>query len=280
MVFLFSLIPFRILYLLSDMLYYIFYYVVKYRKKVVKQNIEICFPKKSQKEKNDLIKHFYRNFSDIILEGIKGLSCNPHKLIERYKVVNPELINIYYDKGQGILVYSQHYNNWEWGALTFGLQSKFHLVGIVKHISNPYIHKYIFDRRGGNDSTMVVTNETFKYFSNVEISDKAIFFMSDQAPYGREKSVNLDLLGINTKFHSGAAHYAHKYNLPVFNTEMRRVSRGYYELELQLLEENPASCSVDDLVIKFRDHLEKLIYKRPECWLWSHKRFKDRVKYT
>lgn len=279
LILLFKLIPFPVLYFISDGLYLLFFYVIRYRRTVIQKNIEICYPNESDQYHENLERRFYRNFIDIILEGIKGLGMDSQRLTNRYKLVNPESIDKYHNQNRGVLIYCQHYNNWEWGPLTLGLQSQHVLVGIVKKLHNPFIERFIKKGRDGNNSIMVWTHETGKYFSSTDLSDKAFVFMADQFPFGKERSVELDFMTSRTKFHLGTAHYACKYNLPVFNSEMRRIKRGHYEVEVQLMIENPNSISPIELTEMYKKHLEKLIQKSPESWLWSHKRFKDICSY-
>ena len=143
MVYLFSITPFWLVYRLSDGLRFLFLKVIKYRYKVVKENLEHSFPQKSETEINSLIEKSYRNLCDILLEGIKGMSMSDNEILKRYKFVNQEVANKYYDKGQNVIGMASHYGNWEWAVQAISLQLKCITVGVVARIKNKYLDNYV-----------------------------------------------------------------------------------------------------------------------------------------
>jgi len=282
MVIKFSLIPFRLLYFFSDLLRFIVKNLFGYRVNVIDKNLAYVFPDKTISDRKDIRNKFYKNFIDVTLESIKGLSHNPKKLIPKFKLHNPELLQSYFDKGQHVILYSQHYNNWEWGPLCLGLQVPHHIVGIVKKLSNPHSNAFIVEGRSGNNVSVIYTYETSQFFESLEnpsSKPKAIVFISDQMPYGQTRSVELPLFGQKSKFHLGAASYACESSLPVFCVDVHRKGRGLYELELVELAKDVSQLTPESLTEIYKNHLEELINKSPESWLWSHKRFKGIINY-
>jgi len=276
----FKFIPFPVLYALSDGFRFLFKNILRYRVSVIRKNIEHCFPNKSKKEQIEIFNDFYKNFIDIILESIKGLGADPHKLIARYKFTNPEILEKYFDQNQHVIVYSQHYNNWEWGPLTLGLQIEHHIVGIVKYLSNKYMNDYFITGRSGNNVSVVPTFGTGRYFAQLKNkSPQAIVFIADQLPRSKGKSVDLDFLGQHTSFHNGAANYAYQSNFPIVSFDVHRIKRGYYKVDIAELHDTPKELSPDQITEIYKNHLEQLILKSPSSWLWSHKRFKQEIAY-
>jgi len=269
------------LYFISDFFRFILRHIFKYRVSVVNTNLAYCFPKKSEVERKKLADQFYKNFIDIILESIKGLATNPNKLIDRYKFRNPELIDAYFDKGEHVIIYSQHFNNWEWAPLCLGLQMQHHLVGAVKMLSNQYINKYMKSGRSGNNVSVIPTYETARYFSKLDSQQKpvGIVFIADQKPSGKERSIEMDFLSQKTSFHGGAAKYGVKSGLAIFSLDVHRMGRGRYEVEAVQLAKAGEMDSAEQLTEKYIKNLEKLIIDSPASWLWSHKRFKNKISY-
>lgn len=280
LVFKFKFIPFPLLYIFSDVLRFFFKYILRYRVGVIQKNIEFCFPDKSDSEKQQIFHDFYKNFIDIILESIKGLGADPHKLVSRFKFTNPEVLNQFYENNQHVIAYSQHYNNWEWGPITLGLQVKHHIVGIVKFLSNSYMNDYFITGRSGNNVSVIPTHGTGRFFNQLDSKKpNAIVFIADQLPRKKERSVNLKFLGKDTLFHNGAAHYAQKSNFPLVSFDVHRYARGQYNVEITLLHTSPSDLSIPEITTIYKNHLEQLIHQSPHSWLWSHKRFKESIRY-
>lgn len=277
----FSLIPFPLLYLISDFLRFIFKNIAGYRVSVIKKNLDYCFPKKTPAERQEILDAFYKNFIDIILESIKGLSIDPDKLKKRYTLKNPEVLNQHYNEGQHIITYSQHYNNWEWAPICLGIQMNHRLMGIVKMISNQRINKYMIDGRSGNNVSVISTKQTGEFFKTLhkERDPLAIVFIADQMPYGKVKSLEVPFLGKKVKFHHGAALYAERVNLPIYSIDVLRRGRGRYEISVHCLKNKTETLTAEEITSRYAAHLEELILSSPESWLWSHKRFKQILTY-
>lgn len=183
LVFIFWLIPFPLLYMLSDGLRFLLKNILRYRVSVIQKNIEFVFPDKSQQWRDNIANQFYKNFVDILLESIKGLSISGDKLIKRYRFRNPELMDAIYNENKHVIVFSQHQNNWEWAPLCLGLQIKHHIVGVVKLLSNPYINTFLQNGRSGNNVSVVPTLKVGSYFKKLQVKEKyeALVFIADQS---------------------------------------------------------------------------------------------------
>lgn len=274
-------IPFPLLYLFSDGLRFITKHLLRYRVAVIKQNLAYVFPDKDQHQRDLIFHEFYKNFIDIILESIKGQSYSPEKLIDRFRLKNPELLEAAHENGQHVIAYSHHYNNWEWGPICLGLQIDHHITGIVKLIANPLINNYMIDQRSRANVSVVQTGHTGKFMSKLPESTRPIcvVFIADQRPSGNNKKVKLPFLGSEAFFHKGAGIYAAQLKAPIYTIDVHRVSRGRYEVELVPIVNKNEDLSPEDISERYKAHLEDLILKSPESWLWSHKRFKEFLKY-
>jgi len=277
----FALLPFPIIYFISDCLHFVFKHIFKYRIAVIDKNLAYSFPEWSPTKRLETRNTFYKNFIDLILESLKGMSIDPYKLIPRYRFKNPELMDSYYDKGEHIIIYSQHYNNWEWAPICLGLQMKHHLVGVIKEISNKHINQFFLNSRAGNNVSVIPTYKTASYFIKVKELDQTvgIVFIADQKPSGTEKSIPLEFLAQQASFHAGAAKYAIKSGLAVFSLDVHRIGRGRFEVEAVKLADAGEYSDPVDLTEVYKKNLEQLIYKSPASWLWSHKRYKDFISY-
>lgn len=275
-IFLFSLLPFRLLYLLSDGLRYLFYYVVKYRYKVIKGNLELAFPSKSESEIQQLIWGAYGNLCDVLVEGVKGLSLSAEESVRRYRFLNPEVLNDIYDSGRSVFIVASHYGNWEWGPQAIGHQIKHHTLGITAPIKNLYVNNYIQNARVFEKVSTVVMKDTAKAFEDFKDQLTAYVFIMDQSPSNTKRAQWVDFLNQKTACLHGADQYARKTGYPVVFFDQRRVKRGFYEVTLQVLTEHPDQCSEGEITKMYMHKLEEVILQKPEDWLWSHRRWKHK----
>jgi Kdo2-lipid IVA lauroyltransferase/acyltransferase len=270
-----SVIPFRLLYLISDGCAFLIHHVFRYRKRVICNNLKNAFPNKGKRELKSITKQFYKSLSDVILESIKGYSCNPDKLKERYQFKNIELANNYYEKGQTIIVALSHYGNWEWGAHVAGLVYKHDLFSFYKPMSNKYIDKFVFEKRKEQGMKLVSVYNPQSVFRTGDGKARAYFMISDQHPGNIRKAVWVKFLNQDTPCLRGIEEYSRIFNLPVIYIDIQRVKRGFYTLEMSEICSDPSTLSKGEITGKYMEKLESQVIKKPEDWLWSHLRWRN-----
>lgn len=273
--FLFTIMPFWLLYGLSNILYYVLYYIVGYRKKVVRGNLEIAYGKThTAAERLVLEKEFYRHLCDILLEGIKGLVMSEEELCKRYKVINPEFFDSYYEKGQSGIFTSSHTSNWEWGIPGLPLQLKHEIFIIYKELKNPRINKYMRHRR--NKGIMCGMKDTSAGFKAQMAKNVPTMYIlaADQNTSDRERAHWITFFGKETATIHGVAKYAQKTKFPIFYFGTKRIKRGYYETTLELIVEDTSDLKPEEITQLYMSKVEEHILQDPSQWLWSHKRWK------
>lgn len=273
---LFALLPFRLMYLLSDVFYFLFFYIIRYRRKVIHDNLKRCFPEKPESEIRILEKKAYKNLMDILIEGIKGFSMRPAQINKRHKVLNPELIKNY--PNQAIIACTAHYANWEWGTFSASLQTSLKVFGFYKPLSNPYIDRFLRWSRARYGTELVSIGLTTRTFDANKDKSVAIIMAADQSPTRPEKSYWMHFMGQDTAFLHGPEKHARRCNLVVMYAAVRRVKRGYYTIELSLLTDDIRSLPEGELTRLYADKVESEIRNNPSDWLWSHRRWKHKRK--
>ena len=274
LVFLFSLLPFSLIYVLANGLAWLFDKVLGYRRNVIEKNIEIAFPEKSPGEREAILKQFYQNLADITLESIKGLSISQEELTKRFRVINPSILDDHYRQNQSILLIGGHFGNWEWGAMSVNIFFQHTVLGIFKPLKNEYINKYVTDLRGQWDIVLVPVKETRNYVEAYVDQASIIAIVADQTPSNLITTIWVDFLGKVSAFPPGPELIARAYNYPVFCYAIRRRARGYYEMELEPLVSAPNTLPEHELTHLFAKKIEQQIQEMPDNWLWSHKRWK------
>ena len=270
-----SLLPYSILYFFSDILYFIIYKIIKYRKNVVYTNLKNSFPEKSTKEVKEIMRKFYHHFCDVIVESCKGFTISEKELSKRVNIKNPELSNFYAKNDQNIIFIAGHYNNWEICAQACPIYSKHQCIGIYKPLKEKFLNDKINLSRSKYGLRLISMLQVKKYFKE-ENYPKAIIFSTDQNPAIVKNAYWLDFLNQDTAVLFGAEKYAVEYNCPVIYASINKVKRGFYEVEYSLVTDNPKEKKYGDITKDFTKRLENDIINQPQYWLWSHKRWKHK----
>lgn len=271
-------LPLWVLYRLSDLAYLVVYYVARYRRNVTRTNLQKSFPEKNDREITILEKKYYRHLCDLLVEALYGLRATPLQVLKHYKVVNREVINKYYEKGQSVILMSSHYNNWEYMVLSINFQLRHHGIGVGKPLSNKSFGRYLTRKRTRyGDEIVDQTNvrQVMAFYDLYKVPC-AYMMLSDQSPSNPRKCFWTEFLHQDTGFLYGSEHFARKYNYPVLYYEVKKVKRGYYEIEIQELCENPMQMPEGGITLSYTLKLEELIRRQPEYWLWTHKRWKKK----
>lgn len=273
-IFVIGILPFRILYLFSDIARFFLHRVFGYRAKVIRSNLERCFPEKSKKEIDLLVAKSYKNLTDVMVEGFKAFTMTRKQLAERHKITNPEILDRFNESSRNIIATPCHYGNWEWGSMAPSLQLNYQIVAFYTTFSNPYIDRFMRNNRSRTGSRLFSTKMTSATFD--ELTDKRVVFImaADQSPSKPEKAIWVDFFGQRTAFLDGPERHARLRDIPVVFTDIQREKRGYYKLELSYITLNPKETENGEITTKYAKRLEKIIKNKPENWLWSHKRWK------
>ena len=222
------------MYLISEIVYFFAYRLFGYRLRVVRGNLAACFPEKSDRERREIERRYYHHLADLVVEFIYGLFATPPALRRRYRFVNRQMLDSYYEQGRTVVLMSAHMGNWEYMVCSLGMQVRHHGIGIGKPLESPLVGPFVARRR-------------VRYGTQVVYSDTV-----------REE----------------VAYYARQYDYPVIYYSVDKTRRGRYTVTFSLLSEHPASEPQYSIVERYARRLEDDIRRRPELWLWSHRRWK------
>ena len=272
-------LPFSVLYLLSNGLYYLFYYVFGYRLKTVSTNLKNAFPDKSAPERKRIAKEFYRYLADLIVEIIKMKNISKEQITKRMFLQNPELIHHYFDSNRSIILVTGHYGNWEWGIPRIALVSDHPSLIIYKPLNNKGFETIFNNMRTRFGGIMVPMKSTLRKIIEYKSEPHASVFLSDQTPTSTGSDYFIDFLNQPTLAFKGIEKIARKTNFPIVYCHIDRVKRGYYQAKFTTLVEHPKDLKENEITLLHNKFLEKIIEKKPELWLWSHKRWKHKPKH-
>jgi KDO2-lipid IV(A) lauroyltransferase len=277
-IYLFSMVigslPFSILYFFSDFLSFFLKNVIRYRKEVIRENLEKSFPSFDNQTLQQITKNFYRNLSDVMLEGIKAFTMSDRQVLTRYRIRNPELILPFLESGRGVVCVTGHYGNWEWGALAPPLIIPYKFVAFYKPMKSPRLDRFVRGNRSRFGTYLSPIRETTRTFEDNRGKGVIYLMAADQSPSNREAAYWADFLGRDTAFLHGPEKHARINNYPVVFAAIRRVKRGFYELELSIVAEDPSVLQDGEITRRYAEKMEILIRENPANWLWSHKRWK------
>ena len=272
-----SKLPFRLFYWFSDCIYILVYYIIGYRKKIVRNNILIALPHLSEEKRLSIEKKFYQHMCDMFLEMIKTMSISSEEMKERFKITNIELLKEYEQKNKSIILLAAHYASWEW-LLSINESTTFKCYGVYKKVNNKYFDAKVRAIRSKFKSELVTTDNTIALINDNEKNGIMSLYglASDQSPQVHKTFHWQQFMGIEVPVHTGAEMLAKRYDLEVVFAKVKKVKRGFYEATFVPIANNPKSIPDYEITDAYLKEVEQQILEAPEYYFWTHKRWKHR----
>lgn len=269
-----ALLPFRLLYVVSDV-FYLILLVSNYRKGVVIRNLSKSFPEKNEQEIRCIMRSYYRYLCDLIVESLKAARMTEKESRERCVFEHAEWLDELYRNERSIIIVTGHYGNWEWASSCFSLNTSFDLGVIYRPLSNKYFDRLIARMRSRFGTRIIPEARTLREMAANRERITATAFVADQsAP--RDHAYWTTFLNQDTSIYTGPEKLARKFNFAVVYMNTHRLRRGYYKLIPELLFDQPRNTVAGEISSTFASRLEKDIVNDPSTWLWSHKRWKHK----
>jgi KDO2-lipid IV(A) lauroyltransferase len=274
-IYLISILPFWLLYRVSDLFYFVIYIVLGYRKDVVVQNLRNSFPEKTDKEIRLITKQFYVFFCDWMVETIKSISISKSEAIKRCHFTNTKILDKYYKENKKLIFVMGHMGSFELGGAEMATNSKYKLYTVFKPLSNKYFDQLIKRKRVRFGNKIIAMNDTFRTMYKLKDSSElnATLFIADQTPQ-KNNAYWTTFLNQETPIFWGTEILAKKLNYPIIYLSIKQPKRGYYEITPELLCDNPSQTQEGEISEMHTNRLELDIKQQPEIWLWSHRRWK------
>ncbi len=267
-------LPFRALYVVSDVMSLLFR-AIGYRRKVILTNLRTSFPEKSETEIRAIANAYYRHMCDVIVESLKAMKMDEAETREHSIMRQYEWLNRLYNENRSIILVTGHFGNWEWASSCFMLNTPYDLGVIYRPLSNVHFDKLVQRMRSRFGIKIIAEGRTLREMAAARQTVTATAFVADQsAP--RDHAYWTTFLNQDTSIYTGPEKLAKKFNFPVVFVNMHKIRRGYYEMVAELLCEHPAETEEGAISEMFARRLEKDIISAPATWLWSHKRWKHK----
>ncbi|MCU0360115.1 MAG: lysophospholipid acyltransferase family protein [Bacteroidia bacterium] len=274
-----SLIPFFLLYPLSNLFSFLLYYIIGYRKEVVIHNLKKSFPEKSQKEIKKITKQFYIHFVDVIFETIKLISISEKRFKShcRFNAEALQTFESFFAKNQSVVGIMGHCGNWEWAAIAHQFYFKQRITGVYQPLSNKSFDEFMFRLRSRKGGHIIPMNQVYKQL--LVLKEKNISttlgLIADQAS-PPESAYWCKFMNQDSAFFYGPEKIAKKFNFPVLYLGVKKIKRGYYEMRIKVLCENPNLLKEGEITQRYVNELESDLREQPFNWLWSHRRWKHK----
>lgn len=272
-----SLLPLRVLYAVSDGIYYILYYVVKYRRPLVRKHLFDSFPEKSEEERLKIEREFYAWLCDYFVETLKLFTMSEKQIQKRMKFVGADLVKDTCKNGQSCAVYLGHYCNWEWVTSLQICVGESAACGQIYHpLENKAFDKLFLHLRNRLGAICIPMTESIRKIIKMRQEGKPIVigFIADQTPHWNNIHYWTNFLNHDTPVFTGTEKIAQKMDLAVYYLDMQRVKRGYYQGEFKLMTDKPKEYKEFEITEMYMRELEKTILRQPSYYLWTHNRWK------
>jgi len=277
--FLTALLPFRILFLISDFFYFIVYYLARYRRKLVRKNLNNAFPEKAPLEIQKIEKDFYRHFCDYFVETIKLLHISDSQMRKHFVFKNLEPAQQFLDKRQPIVLMLGHYGNWEWvPSIMLHLKGDENTISgqVYRPLKNKISDLFFLNLRKRFHSIGYTKHNIFRDIVNLKRANTnwIIGFMSDQKPSGNQILYRTQFLNQDTPVITGTEKIAKHTGAAVCYLDISYLKRGYYEGRIHVISGNGAETAEFEITEKYMRCMEQTILRYPSAYLWTHNRWK------
>ena len=269
-----SRVPLRALYLLSGFLYVLAYYVARHRHAVIREQIAKVFPDMPERQRIALHKRFLRNFCDVLVETLKSFTMTPAQMIERVRLVDASAVRTRLEAGQSVMLVTSHLCNWEWLLQGTVLQLGFPVDAAYKPLHDAWADRLMLTVRSRFGARLIPAKELLADFLRRRGIVRALAMNADQAPVSTDKRHWTTFLGQDTAFYVGAEQIARATRLPIVYVLMRRVGRGYYEIETRELWDGREPLPPNAVTERYARACEADVLAHPSDWLWSYRRWK------
>jgi len=258
-------------------MYVFLYHIMGYRKKVVITNLKNSFPEKTEEEINTICKQYYSYLCDLFLETFKTLTISKKSML-KHCYFHPDAQKLFdrlADENKSVILVLGHLGNWEWAGNTFSLCCRHQLYVIYHPLRNKQFDGLMYKMRSHFGTKLIAKKDTFRTMLAQKGELNVTAFIADQTPFP-ENAYWVRFLNQDTPVFKGTEIIAKKINYPVVYVNVDRIKRGYYELNAEMLCEDPAATADEEITLMHTRRLEQDIIARPETWLWSHKRWKHK----
>lgn len=275
-----SRLPLGVLYVLADLCFPVLYYVARYRRKVVTENLNNAFPELSPRERRQIRRRFYRWFCDYVVETLKLLSISRQEMMRRMVIEGVDEMERSLEKKPFVFIFLGHYCNWEWvSSIPLWYQKEdSHGAQLYRPLKNKAFDGLFLEMRSRFGSENISKYEALRHILQLRRDGKktCIGFISDQTPGWNSIHDWVDFLHQDTPVFTGTERIAKKVDAAIFFADIRRVRRGYYHLVLRRMTDEPKDFPDYALTEQYMRELEQIIRRQPHLWLWSHRRWKHR----
>jgi KDO2-lipid IV(A) lauroyltransferase len=270
----FSRLPLRALYAFSSFLYLLAFYVVRHRHQVIRGQLEKVFPDASDAERERIHKGFLKNFCDVVVEVLKSVSMTEADIRAHVRIVNLDVARRHLDAGQSVMLVTSHLGNWEWLLHGVTLQLGYPVDAAYKPLHDQWAERLMLKVRSRFGARLVPAKELLADFLRRRGIVRAVAMNADQAPVSTDKRYWTQFLGQDTAFYIGAEQIARATRLPILYVAVRRIRRGYYEVELRPLWDGREVTEPNTVTERYARACEIDVLKSPADWLWSYRRWR------
>lgn len=270
-----SYLPFWALYLIADLIAFVANYLLRYRKKVVLDNLRHAFPEKSEKEIRKITNQFYKAFADTIVETLKSLTISKEELLRRVGT-DVKVFPMIKESGRSVFVMGSHIFNWEWFFLAHGICVDIPAYGIYQKLNNKFFDKLMFTIRARFGTSLIERGEVLRQAIRTKDEQNVYATLADLRPVDGENKYWTEFMNRDAAFFMGTEKLARKLNFSVVYYGFIKIKRGYYKSETIIIDEPPFETKPFDITEKYIRLVEKDIRRNPSCYLWSHKRWKHK----
>ena len=269
-----SSLPWSVQYGIAALLFVLLRYVLRYRVRVARDNLHACFPQRSRREINRLLRAHYWQLCQVVVESLKAATMPAEELIARVTLVNREAVLRELQAGRSVVLLGAHQANWEWSLHGVALQLPVPMEAGYKPLHSPAADRQLRLLRTRFGARLLLAKRLLRESMRNRHQVRAVALIADQVPASSDGRHWLTFLGRDTAFYPGPGQIARLTGYAAFLAVMCRVARGRYQINLQPISAAGERLDPALFTERYARLLEALIVANPADWTWTHRRWK------
>lgn len=206
---------------------------------------------------------------------IKAFSASSNELRVRVQHINQQVFHDAKAEGKNMILLTGHIFNWEWISPLAEVIPQEHCFPVYRKMQSGFWENEIKKIRNKYGNKALEANEVIRHIlKNPNDGNSAYMFVADQSPHISDVHFGLQFLNQKTPVFIGYDKLATRLDLVFVYCEMKRVKRGFYQVNYYKISPENEKFEEFEVVRKFHILLEKTIQKFPSNYLWSHRKWK------
>lgn len=253
-----------------------FYSLDRAHRRVALTNLEQCFPNRPEAERRAIARAMFAHFGQVLLRLLTFSALTPEQMLERAEYEGDERVRLAYAQGKGVLFFTGHFGFWECQALAHGV--KLRPIGVLaRALDNPRLNDLLERIRTATGNHVIYRQGAVRRVLKTLAAGEGVALLIDQHMHSPD-AIWVNFFRRPAATTSTLAALALRTGAAVIPVFAEPLPGGRYKFIYEAPVEPPKGDgpeAIHEFTQRCTDVLEMHVRRKPELWLWMHRRWRD-----